>query len=134
MSKTNLSETEKALALHSALARVDVATVAVVTTERVGDRKRLAALARGVFSKLGIKGISVTAPNYSMAQSVDVRLPKRSDYKMENAWDVAADCPARSANNEAHDKVEAILLAAFPGTDNRSDYASDYFDYKWSIN
>lgn len=134
LSAEQAEETAKAKTLHAILAKIDPAKVAVVTGERM-SRKPLAKAARALFSKLGIKGVSVTAPNYSMAQSVHVSPAERADYTYTNAarWDVAEGDAARAANNEARKKIEAILLAAFPGTDDRSDTQSDYFDYCWSV-
>lgn len=124
-----------ALELHKHLEGIDLSTVFPITIERHCGRKQTAALARKVFKLHGIKGISVTAPNYSMAQSVHIRLPKRDDYTVTCEYgriDWAND-PAAQANCAAERKLESILAAAFPNHDDRSDTQSDYFDYKWSV-
>ena len=125
-------EQAQAIALHAALAKVDLSKVPVMTTER-GNRKLRASLARELFRKLGLKGISVTAPNYSMAQSVHVRQPERQDRELNEEGFYDADGAVNIANREAADKIESILLAAMPNTDNRSDYSTDYFDSCWSL-
>ncbi len=126
-------EQEKALALHIALSKVDLSDISILNNERHISRKEQALLARQLFASLGLKGISVTAPNYSMAQSVDVRLPKREDYAMTDSGFVVDGDVAASANNEATAKVRQILNAAFPSHDDRSDSQTDYFDYCWSL-
>lgn len=135
LNEQQATETVKALTFHRILAEIDISKVPVISTERhpAGGRKELAKMARALFRKLELKRISVTSPNYSMAMTVDVRLPRRLDYIRGADGHVAPDCPARVANYVASAKVEAILLKAFPNTDNRSDIQSDHFDYIWSI-
>lgn len=124
------------------VAAVDLAAVPVMSKDRCIPRKEQAKLARELFKSLGIKGISVTTPNCSMAQSVDVRLPRiDSDDPVHDHsahphnWKATADerCPVCEARRNASEKVEKILLAAFPNHDNRSDSMTDYFDYCWSV-
>jgi hypothetical protein len=136
MTRNGTNEQETALALHKRLAEIDLTTIAVLTTDRHCARKESAKLARQLFSSLKIKGVSVRTPNYSMAMSVDIRMPKRSDYVLD-AGGMIADAPsdpACIANREAEEKLEAILAVAFPNHDNRSDTQTDHFDYKWSVN
>ena len=124
-----------ALALHARLPQIDITEIPVMTMERHIPRKQQAALARELFRRLGLKGISVTAPNYSMAQTVDVHQPRRRDYVLDGhgmVKDYATD-PAAQANEAARTRLEAILLAAFPQHDNRSDRMTDHFDSKWSL-
>ena len=131
----NVAEQAKAIALHAALAAVDVARDVrrdVVLT-RDCPRKDLAAAARKLFRSLGLKGIGVTTPNYSMAQSVNVRLPSREDYAFDAAGYVVEGCECRAANNAARDKVDLILYTASPSHRDRSDSQSDHFDYRWSV-
>jgi hypothetical protein len=125
----------QATALHAALSVVDVDRDVRrdVTLARDCPRKDLAAAARKLFKLLGLKGISVTAPNYSMAQSVDVRLPSREDYRFDKCGMVVEGDAARAANNAAHEKVELILYTAFPSHRDRSDTQQDHFDYRWSV-
>ncbi len=131
-----------------AIEKVDLAKVPVISTDRGIRRKEQARLARELFKKLGIKGLSVTTPNYSMAQCVDVRVPTLPiepgdyllnglDYKMRTYADMPASVPAKIkhlAHWEAVKKIDAILLKAFPAHNDRSDYSSDYFDSCWTVN
>lgn len=119
--------------LHEALDMVNLATVPVVSTDRHITRKEQAAAARKLFRSLGLKGISITAPNYSMAHSVDVSPLKRDDYVFDSFGMVIEGDEARAANSAASRKIEAILAAAFPNHDDRSDSQSDHFDFCWSI-
>lgn len=126
----------KAIQLRAQLAAVRLSDVPVVCAERSGTtRKEIAKLTRQLFSKLGLRGISVTAPNYSMAQSIDITLPGRRDFVTDQWGGVVdwANDPAAMANREAEAKVHAIMARAFPNHDNRSDSQTDYFDYKYSI-
>lgn len=118
----------KALALHEALRQVDLDAVPVSSGDRRIPRKQQAKMARALFSRLKLKGISITAPSYSMASSVHVNLPQRFD-----AIDLQGTDVCRVANREALRKVEEILSRAFPNHDDRSDTQTDYFDFCWSI-
>lgn len=110
------TEGEKAEALRVALEAVELSAVPVKSRERC-YRKERARLARELFRELGLRGISVTAPNYSMARVVDIRLPRlASGEQAEMRW-----------------KVSEILDRAFPNCDDRSDSMTDYFDACWSI-
>jgi hypothetical protein len=98
-------------------------------------RKVIAAEVRGLLRSIGLNGISVTAPNYSMARAIDIRTPRNNPepiVKDEDGWD--AHHPAyRAARNAAVVRIEAIILAAFPDLDDRSDSMIDYYDYRLSI-
>lgn len=122
-------------ALREKLAAINILDLPVMSRERSLPRKEQAALCRKLFKQIGLKGISVTAPNYSMAKSVDVSLPSRSDYKLNVCGmveDWATD-PASMVNSENRQRIQAVLLAAFPRHEDRSDTQSDHFDYRWSI-
>jgi hypothetical protein len=95
-------------------------------------RKAQAKLARELFRELKLKGISVRTPNYSMASTVEVSLPRRRDHELEDGFMVPG-CAAATANSTAATRVHAILLAAFPRHDDRSDIMSDYHDRCWSV-
>ncbi len=139
-------EHEVAESLVDALQAVNEAAVPVVTRDRGIGRKEQARLTRELFKSLGLKGISVTAPSYSMAQGVDVKIP-RLQIHVANMWPHGGDdvhrsgcqvaeadrCPACRANSAVRLKVEEILARAFPNHDDRSDSRSDYFDYCWMI-
>lgn len=119
---------------QSKLAQIAPQYVPVLCRDRCIPRKEQAALARKLFKQLGLKGISVTTPNYSMASCVDVTIPRRDDFTRDERGEIDyRNDPVCIANNEAQKRVEAILLAAFPNHNDRSDYMTDYFDSKWSI-
>jgi hypothetical protein len=149
MANTNTSskcEHEVAEDLREALGRVAETSIKVVCRERSTPRKEQAKLARDLFKSLGLKGISVTTPNYSMASTVSVRLP-RLKIHVSNMWphgglsshhpgcqiSESDRCPACVANDKMADKIEEILGRAFPNHDDRSDTQSDYFDRRWSV-
>lgn len=127
---------------------IDPSGIKVVTTKRL-YRKELAPLVRALLKEIGIKGVSVTTPNYSMARSVAISIPKPvvtdADYIGPNGMnyrecafysDIPDDVPIKAnlrKNRAVQYRLEAILLAAFPGCADRSDYQSDYFDYLFSI-
>lgn len=133
------------------IATVSLDAVPIVSRDRHIPRKEQARLARNLFRQLGIKGVSVVTPNHSMASSVDVRLPDlaliEADYHGPNdatphSWELAsfADMPAnvpakikQQAHWQAQKKIETILARAFPAHNDRSDYQTDYFDFKWSV-
>jgi hypothetical protein len=137
----------KVSALYARLAAIDPAAVPVVCTDRHVARKYQATLARELFKALGLKGISVTTPNYSMAHVVDVSIPSLPhlpgdylydgrNYENDSYSDMPAAVPARAkslARHAASLKVGEILAYAFPNHDDRSDSQSDYFDSCWSI-
>lgn len=127
-----------------AIAAVDITTIPMLSDDRHIPRKEQAKLARSLFKSLGIKGISVTTPNYSMAQTVDVRLPNDTfpgfdgfeQWQHASFSDMPDHLPAKMWMNkrrEAVRKVKEILAKAFPNHDDRSDSQSDYFDYCWCI-
>jgi hypothetical protein len=122
-------------AVHAALAAIDLIMVPVVATERHTHRKVRAKLTRELPKRLGVSGISVTTPRYSMATAVDVLIPARSDYTLRHPdgtvnW---AEDPAALSNSAAEATVRAILARAFPNHDDRSDSTTDYFDNPWSV-
>lgn len=124
---------------------VNLEAVPVMSRDRGIPRKEQAKLARDLMKRLGIKGVSITTPSYSMAQSVDVSVPSEHRPDM-TGWerfehstysDMPDDCPVKASmlrRRAASDKLEAILAKAFPNHDDRSDMQSDYFDYCWSVN
>lgn len=127
---------------YEQLSKVKLSSVKKVSdTRRDEGRKELAKQAKKLLTSLGIKGVSVTAPNYSMAQSVHVKIPsvsvkKRNDSDYRSFSEMGEDEAPRVANTLRHRAsvyVEQILMAGFPNTDNRSDTNTDYFDYIWSI-
>lgn len=130
--------------VYELILSVDLDKVPTICTNRCIPRKQQAALTRQLFKVLGIKGISVRTPNYSMARSVDVRIPRESglswkgyeQYEHLPFNEVPDFVPLKAArirHGEACEKVEAILDKAFPNHGNRSDYLSDYYDFKWNV-
>lgn len=122
----------------------DTWTIPVMTTDRHINRKEQAVMARELFKQLGLKGISVRTPNYSMASTVDVTIPREphpgwvgfEEWEHRSYSDMPDDVPARAWSKRhynAEKALEAILLRAFPQHDNRSDSVTDYYDYCWSI-
>lgn len=106
-------------------------------------RKEWAQAVRSLFKEIGIKGVSVTAPNYSQAQTIDIRLPElivdnEQHQKLhDELWHTDrnnTDCPDCSQRWQAKQAIEKIILSAFPDLDNRSDNQSDYFNYCLSFN
>lgn len=124
-----------ALELHETLAKIDLLKVPVQRIPRAFPRKDRAALLRRLFKTLAITGVGVTTPTYSMARTVDIKIPRRCDHVLlEDDGSLSRDDPARVANYRAEQKIEAILLVAFPNHDDRSDSSSDYFDDCWHVN
>ncbi len=136
-----------ASALLARLRAIDLDSVPVSDFGRCERRKDRAKAFRALFKQLGLKGISVTAPNYSMAQSVDVRLPRIAENEhVQTRWphDHGAccgsaghtdetRCPACREFAEMRKRIEAILWKGFPNLRDRSDSMTDYFNYCWSV-
>ena|SRR5579863_5747579 len=93
------------------------------------SRKVRAQAVRDLFKRMGFKGISVTTPMYSMAQSIDIKVKKPPC-----AYTIHHDCPDCLRVGQAQRRLGQIVLAAFPDLDDRSDSRSDHFDYCFSIN
>ena len=137
----------KNLSLHELLSLRDK----VVTIEEVPtyahlqryhvSRKDLAASARQLFKQLGIKGISVTAPNYSMAQAVHVRIPhiqlpeisRDTCTSEEKDTYLATHREGWEIREEINRGIRRILFDAYPNHRDRSDAMSDYYDFCWSV-
>ncbi len=131
--------------IYDTIHAVNLALVPIVATDRCIPRKEQAAKARQLFKRLGIKGISVTTPSYSMAQVVEIELPDEphpgwigfEEYEYRTYSDMPAHVPAKAAmlrRSRAAKHIEEILAVAFPAHIDRSDYVTDYFDYCWSVN
>lgn len=106
---------------------------------RQASRKEWAQAVRKLFKELGLTGISVTTPSYSMAQSIKISLPSvegnNSDEHVkfhDSLWRegrTGMDCPKCHERWQARQHLENIILSAFPDLDNRSNTQTDYFDY-----
>jgi hypothetical protein len=99
------------------------------------ERKVWAREVRALFKALGLTGISVTTPSYSMAHSIDITLPKSDPEPIVTDEDgYPALHPVYRAQREAAlDKAGEIILTAFPDLDDRSDSISDYYDFCLAI-
>lgn len=111
-------------------------------------RKGWAREVKSLLKSLGLGWVSVTTPNYSMAESITIRFHQDTWQQHEplhmklEAIERAKNgpycgmtqvCPYCKQEREAHEKLEAIILAAFPDLNDRSDHQTDYFDYCLSI-
>lgn len=100
-------------------------------------RKEWAKQVRALFKSMGLKGISVTTPSYSMAHSIDIVIPRNNpeltvpdpDFPCYTVLDPAY----RLQRERALDKVGLIIISAFPDLDDRSEYGTDYYDFCLSI-
>lgn len=110
------------------------------------SRKEWAQAVRKLLKDMKLTEISVTTPNYSMAQSISIELPR--DVEAHNPVHEAAEiesrkeaeyrgmvhyCPFCKQRQGAHEAITAIILSAFPDLCDRSDTYSDHFDYCLSI-
>jgi len=101
------------------------------------DRKERAAQVRALFKALKVTGISVTAPSYSMAQSIDIRLPalevsdeahvkRHAEIDDLNTYPWTGygnnGCQHCKVRREAQVRIEQVILAAFPDLNDRYDY------------
>lgn len=101
---------------------------------RQHPRKERAAAIRALFKRLGIKGVSVTAPNYAHAKTVNVDIKRLEDQPTQRVGNASVPHKkCREAEIDVARKLEAIILSAFPDLDDRSDPQSDYYDYCISI-
>lgn len=126
-----------------ALEALDLSTVTPCLLDRLAPRKAQAVAARALFKRLGLKEISVKVPTYSMASSVNIRLPK-AEFTPEQweAFEIARNngtedlTEVRQVNARRWaivQKLQAVLDLAFPLHRDRSDHDSDYFDYRWIV-
>jgi hypothetical protein len=116
----------------SKIVRVEMPTV-LNAHLRNETRKERAKAVRDLFKRLGLQGISVTAPNYSMAQSIDIRLPDYDCLREDRYSPCYPQCANCELAGEAKRRLNRLILAAFPNLDDRSDSQSDHFDYCLSI-
>lgn len=144
---TTATRTVNAEVTFAQLAAVNEGSIPVMSRDRMIPRKDQAALARKLFKALGVKGLSITTPNYSMASSVYVSVPRierapedhqfdGTDYQNESYADMPEGVVAKQkhlAHWKACEKVSEILSRAFPKHDDRSDSMTDYFDFCWSV-
>jgi hypothetical protein len=105
--------------------------------ERGLERKQIASDIRQLLKKLGIKGVGVTVPNYSMASTVHIRVPhvELTEEQSKTPRDAAGNYQRTPVAEAAHRgrsaavaKLEKIILGAFPDLVDRSDSMTDYHD------
>jgi len=114
-------------------------------------RKEWSKEVRKLLKSIGLGFVSVTTPSYSMASSIDIRFHQDEGFREGSAHEaqhVQIDrsergsniwhgygyyCPYCQQQWQAHQRLEKIILAAFPDLDDRSDSQSDYFDSCLSI-
>lgn len=75
--------------------------------------------AHGISSRM----VSVTCPNYSMVQSIDIRFPRAKGMSKEDLEKLY----------EAQQAIRLIINKAFPANHDRSDVMTDYFDYTYTV-
>jgi hypothetical protein len=81
------------------VAEINPLDIPVISREDDIPRKEQARLTRELFANLGLKGISVTTPNYSMASGVHIHVK----------------LGATSSDRKILDRLELFLDVAFPG-------------------
>lgn len=141
MNEQERIENEKAIELHSQLNKIKESDLIPYAIKRNSDRKEFAKAVRSLFKKLGLKYISVTTPNYSMASSIDIILPKRPQtynyYKMNLRWEdeetLREKDYALTMNRQASKYINYILNSCFPTKNDRSETMTDYFDFKYMV-
>lgn len=130
---------EAAINVYERVLAVDVEAIQPVTRDRLylsHFAKPLRVFLRGLgFTN---RQISVVVPDYSMVQAIQVTLPTatyadvtkgtRNDQDRYAAWD-----DFWSLREDARGALNDIILAGFPGTGDRSDAQTDYFDYQFSV-
>jgi len=117
------------LLLNETLDAIEAAPVPLVRDPamRSKGRKEWADAVRALFKDLGIPHVSVTRPSYSMACSIDIRLPSTSHGYHGSAE--YRECPRCVRRRRGEERVERLILAAYPDLNNRSDPMVDHFDY-----
>src|SRR5438067_1486097 len=110
LSSEAVVETKLAITLHATLAATDITTIPVLSNDRCMPRTEQAELARSFFKKLGLKGVSVTTPTYSMARTVHITLPARRDHVFGcNGFPIPGSLTLVE-NTKARERMEALLL------------------------
>jgi hypothetical protein len=112
-------------------------------------RTHRAAFVRQLLKKVGMKKFQVVTPKHAFATTVDIMFPgfpgfgydKVDEWLAKNNYSKdAEDCPyyeqakVTQQRNSANIKLlNDLLIRLFPGTEDRSDLMTDYFDSKWHI-
>lgn len=95
---------------------------------RDNTRKDWAKAVRVLYKTLGVKGVSVTAPNYSMASSIHIQISVDDGHEHTGGVEYT-NCLICKRYGKAKAKLEALVLAAYPDLDDRSDSMTDYFNF-----
>lgn len=121
MSKATYDET---------LASIEAAKTPEVVDPNMRDntRKEWTKAVRSLYKTLGVKGVSVTAPNYSMASSIHINISAGDGHEHTGGVEYT-NCLICKRYGKAKAKLEALVLAAFPDLDDRSDSTTDYFNF-----
>jgi hypothetical protein len=113
-------------------------------------RKGWAREVKNLLKSLNLGWISVTAPHYSMAMSIDINFKQSEPFqgseheqkhreideaeRANSVWmGYVQYCPHCRQEHEAHEQLEKIILSAFPDLNDRGDPVTDYSDYCLSI-
>ena len=95
----------------------------------VGQEERTK-LIRSLMKTLGLKGISVRKATGAQCYWTYITVPKMaydpkvSQAERENIWEL---------EYKAKEKIESIILAAFPSFEDRSDPQTDYFSFVFMV-
>ena len=100
------------------LRHLSMTSLPVVCRDRRIGMKKQAQLARELFKTLSLKGIRVRMATGSMCFMVDVIAPRSHD---------------STVNRQVREHLEELLARTFPQHDDRSDWMSDYYDFRWSF-
>jgi len=131
-----LSPEAAALAAPAAILSIEAAripTAPLAQNARRADQKERTRLIRQALKDAGVRGASVTMARGSMCYWSDIRVEgiAHTEYPEDH---VPFRCPVCQRNQAAEKKLNAIIMAALPGMDDRSDSQSDHFDFVYSVN
>lgn len=79
----------------------------------------------------GVRGVSIKA---STTGRTDIGLKGEVHPACDWSTHIVHECPTCSRNLAAERKITAIVLAALPDLDDRSDTMTDYFDFVFMVN
>jgi len=103
---------------------------AFVANLRQQTRKVQAGNIRQLFRTLGIKNVSVT----TRISSIRIKLPKTEHIVPEGTTHIfRSNCSDCQRLLPVREKLEKIILSAFPDLDDRSDLMTDYFNFCFMI-
>ncbi len=114
------------------------------TLRPMGQAARTDAI-RKLMKYVRVKGVSVRKATGSMCYWTNVDLPYGWPCGCPGDCDKWQPCPRQSNAGEhqlgvwrdrarkARDKVKAIILAAYPDLDDRSDSMTDHFDFVFTV-